>query len=230
MSESSVFQVFERLEKISSRNDMVSLLTGFYKGLDVFDAQTYTYLLQGRVAPLFIDKEFNFSERSALKVLSNISEMYGLGIEVFALRDRLGDAGLVAYALAKKRDVEKSSVDIQELYENLWKMIHIEGMNSVKYKSDIFSELILKSSPTDAKFLTRIISGKLRLGCSDKTLLDVFSFLLVGDKGARSELDNAYGVVSDLGFVANIVCQDMAAKKKLKMLKDAMPTNFSSSC
>jgi len=223
MSESSVFQVFERLEKISSRNDMVSLLTGFYKGLDVFDAQTYTYLLQGRVAPLFIDKEFNFSERSALKVLSNISEMYGLGIEVFALRDRLGDAGLVAYALAKKRDVEKSSFDIQELYENLWKMIHIEGMNSVKYKSDIFSELILKSSPTDAKFLTRIISGKLRLGCSDKTLLDVFSFLLVGDKGARSELDNAYGVVSDLGFVANIVCQDMAAKKKLKMLKDAMP-------
>jgi DNA ligase 1 len=219
----SVFQVFERIEKISSRNEMVDLLVGFFKSLDVTEAQIYSYLLQGRVSPLFVDREFNFSERSVLKVLNNISEMYELGLDVFDLRSKLGDAGLVAYEVVKSVGKESSEIGIRNLYDSLWEIINTEGTNSVKLKSDIFSDLILKSSPVDAKFLTRIVSGKLRLGCSVKTILDTFSFLLAGDKSARGILDNAYGVITDLGFVANLVCEESENEEKLRKLSELKP-------
>ncbi len=223
MSGNSVFQIFERLEKTSSRNEMVDLLVGFYKSLDIYQAQIYTYLFRGRVVPLFIDKEFNFSERSALKVLDNMSKMHELDLDVFKLRSKLGDSGLVAKELAQSRGKKVSDFDVNRVYEGLWDLINIEGSNSVSAKADIFSELISKASPVDAKFLTRIVSGKLRLGCSEKTILDAFSFFLVGDKSARGDLDNAYGVVSDLGFVCNVVFNDIELEKKLKKLREASP-------
>jgi len=223
MSKYPVFEIFERLEKTASRNEKVELLVNFYKGLDAFEAQIYTYLFKGRVVPLFVDKEFNFSEKSALKVLDNISKMYNLNINVFKLRSKLGDAGLVAKELMEVKGVKKTNLDIKEIYEKLWELINIEGTNSVKGKSDIFSELILKSSPIDAKFLTRIISGKLRLGCSDKTILDAYSFFLVGDKSIRDDLNNAFGVVSDLGFVCNIVFSKGDLEEKLKKLRSITP-------
>ncbi len=223
MSEKSVFHIFEKLESTASRNEMVEILLGFYKSLDVVEGQIYTYLFKGRLVPLFVDREFNFSERSALKVLENINGMYNLGVDVFKLRSKLGDAGLVAKELLEKKGRVESDFDINHVYENLWKLVGTEGSSSVKGKSDIFSALILSSSPQDAKFLTRIISGKLRLGCSDKTILDAFSKFLVGDKSARDELDNAYGVVSDLGFVCNIVFSDIALEEKLEKLRKIAP-------
>ncbi len=223
MSKKPVFHVFEKLESTNSRNEMVEILLGFYKSLDVVEAQIYTYLFKGRIVPLFVDKEFNFSERLALKVLENISGMYDLGIDVFKLRGKLGDAGLVAKELLEKKGKVESNFDINYVYENLWKLANTQGLSSVKGKSDVFSALILNSSPQDAKFLTRILSGKLRLGCSDKTILDAFSKFLVGDKGVRDELDNAYGVVSDLGFVCNIVFSDIDLEKKLEKLRKIAP-------
>ncbi len=223
MSNYSVFQIFERLERTASRNEMVELLSGFYSPLGVEDVQMYTYLLQGRLAPLFVNKEFNFSERSALKVLDNICKMHELKLEVFELRSKLGDSGLVAKELVEKMGKKSSDFTVKEVYEKLWKLVDAEGTHSVKVKSDIFSELILKSCPVDAKFLTRIISGKLRLGCSDKTVLDTYSTFLAGDKSVRDELNNAYGVISDLGFVANIVFEKKSFETKLKFLKEAKP-------
>ncbi len=223
MSKCPVFEIFEHLEKTTSRNEMVELLVNFYKGLDASQAQIYTYLLKGRVVPLFVDKEFNFSEKSALKVLDNISKMHNLNIDVFKFRSKLGDAGLVAKKLIEIKGNDKSNFSVKEVYEKLWELVEIEGTSSVKAKSDVFSELILKSCPTDAKFLTRIISGKLRLGCSDKTILDAYSFSLVGDKSVRDELNNAFGVVSDLGFVCNIVFSNIDLEKKLKKLNNIVP-------
>jgi len=223
MSKYPVFEVFERLEQTASRNEMVEILVEFYKSLEISEAQMYTYLFKGRVVPLFVNKEFNFSEKSALKVLDSISKMHDLDLDVFKLRSKLGDAGLVAKELIEKKGKKNPDFEVKEIYEGLWKLINIEGTNSVKAKADVFSQLILKSSSTDAKFLTRIISGKLRLGCSDKTILDAYSCFLVGDKSVRDELNNAFGVVSDLGFVCNIVFSEIDLEEKLERLKKASP-------
>jgi DNA ligase 1 len=202
----SNFSIFEEIESIDSRNEMTTRLVNLFSSLDTKDAQIYTYLLQGRVAPLFVDKEFGFSEKSAIKALNNIVGRLDLQLDVKNLREKLGDAGLVAQEIMKSKGYISSKLNIQEVYEEFWRMIEVQGANSVKYKSEIFINLVMKSSPVDAKFITRIVSGKLRLGSSDKTLLDAFSFILAGDKSARKVLDYAYGVVSDLGFIANIVC------------------------
>lgn len=223
MSKNSVFDIFELLEKTSSRNEMIDILVAFYSSLNLSEAQIYTYLFAGRVVPLFVDREFHFSEKLALKVLENINKMYDLGLNISKLRNDLGDAGLVAKEVVETKGIIHSKFKVEDVYEKFWELIHIKGVNSVKLKSSVFSDLILSSSPVDAKFLTRILSGKLRLGCSDKTILDSFSFFLVGDKSIRAELDNAYGVISDLGFVCNMVFDDISLDLKLKKLKKVTP-------
>lgn len=209
-----VFDIFEKLEKISSRNEMTDVLSGFFKGLDGESAQIYAYLLQGRVCPLFVDREFNFSEISALKVLESICILRGLNLNVYQLRDELGDAGLVAERVFTSLN-SMSSYTIRELYDSLWSLILYEGKDSVKYKSNKLAELLNKSDSIDAKYLIRLISGKLRLGCSDKTLLDAFSFLLSGSKDARDGLSRVYGTMSDLGHIAGLVVGKEAEDKKL---------------
>lgn len=216
----SNFSVFEEIENIDSRNEMTSKLVDFFLSLNSKEAQIYTYLLQGRVAPLFVDKEFGFSEKSAMSALTSAVHEANLKLDVKKLRNKLGDAGLVAEEVIEATGKKSSGLNVEELYSELWRMIGVQGTNSVKHKSEIFVNLVMNSSPVDAKFITRIVSGKLRLGCSDKTLLDAFSFILVDDKSARKVLDNAYGVVSDLGFISNIVC---GSKDGLEILSDIKP-------
>ncbi len=219
----SIFSVFENVESIDSRNEMVSVLVEFFSSLDQTEAQIYTYLLQGRVAPLFVNAEFNFSERSAMKVLEDINRVYEIGLDVEQLRIDYGDAGSVAQEVLEKKGQVESVYNVLELYDYLCSVVNAVGVNSMKHKSEMFSTLLQKSSPVDAKFLTRLVSGKLRLGCSSKTLLDTFSFLLVSDKSLRKDLDKAYGMVSDLGLLANIVCSSSSYNEKADKLASMEP-------
>jgi DNA ligase-1 len=56
--------------------------------------------------------------------------------------------------------------------------------------------------PLSARYLVRIPVGKLRLGFSDKTILDAFSWMETGDKSKKAVLEKAYQVVPDVGVLA----------------------------
>jgi len=60
---SRVCNVFNTLEGTDSRNEMTEILSNFYKELDSLDAQILSYLTLGRVAPLFVNSEFNYSQK-----------------------------------------------------------------------------------------------------------------------------------------------------------------------
>ena len=50
--------------------------------------------------------------------------------------------------------------------------------------------------------MARIPVGKLRLGFSDKTILDALSWMEVGDKSRKSQLEKAFQVIPDVGILA----------------------------
>src|SRR5581483_2480861 len=64
------------------------------------------------------------------------------------------------------------------------------------------SYLFMSLDPLSAKFVTRIILGKLRLGFSDMTIIVALSWMQVGDKSLRTILENAYNVCADIGLIA----------------------------
>lgn len=202
-------ELFEKIEKISSRNDMATLLVDFLERCDLEESQIVSYLILGRIAPVFVDSDFNYSERSILNVLSSYS-----GQKLVDLRKNVGDIGDTVSIMSEKLALKGENLSITEIYTILWKIANTKGAGSIKAKDLIILECIKRLSPLESKYFVRIVCGDLRVGLNAKSLLDVYSILLRGDKSARGILDHAYGVCPDSGYIASIVKRVKAGEEE----------------
>lgn len=196
-------QFFEKIEGISSRNDMALEMSKFLKSCNKQEAQILSYLMLGRVAPLFVNAEFNYSEKSLTNLLSEYT-----GKDIAKSRKEIGDIGDTVQKIWGEYSKKPSGQGILEIYQILWDIVNTKGESSVQKKNKIVLECLKKLSPLESKYFVRIICGELRLGLNAKSLLDVFSIYLVGDKGMKDILEHAYGVCADIGYIAGIVVGD----------------------
>ena len=90
-------ETFDELERTSSRRQLTTLLANLLRQVDAEEIAEVTYLLQGRVAPLYEPIEFGLGERTIEKALA---QAYGVdaGGSTAALR-AAGDLGLVVEEL-----------------------------------------------------------------------------------------------------------------------------------
>lgn len=224
-----ITELFERIEKTSGRNDMTAILTEMYPRLDFEEAQIFTYMLDGRVAPYFIDAEFNYSEKSVLTAIGEYGKVHNLNFNSEENRKVSGDIGLTLSIfhneLEKKQAKDNlEGFQLKEVYEILWSIVRCEGNGSVAKKNDIFLNSLKRMSALESKFFARIVVGKLRLGASVKSILDALSILASGSKELRELLDFSYGFTSDSGFLAATVVKNLslgleAVVKELEKIK-----------
>ncbi|MCB9790915.1 ATP-dependent DNA ligase [Candidatus Nomurabacteria bacterium] len=208
--------LLEKIEQTSSRNEITEFLVEFISKSEIRDVQIAMYLIQGRVAPLFVDSEFNFSEKSLLKVFKDLVRQEKISINTDQLRNELGDIGLVASELFNKVSKSRGKKSLHDVYENLWSLTNAVGTGSQAKKTHHVLSILHHFSPLEAKYYSRIVAGKLRLGASDRTVLDSLSFIFGGDKSNRDLLDDSYGVDPDLGLIAyNTVLKKTSSKKPM---------------
>lgn len=200
MTFTELSKILQTIENTSSRNEMTGLLVSLYKSLYIKEVAIVSYLLQGRVAPYFVNSEFQVSE----KILLDVAERIG-GKVVLKLREELGDIGLVFEKVLGDGDKE---IEIVQVYEDLWKIVNTKGTGSAQSKVNQLLKLFENIGGVSGKYLSRMVCGNLRLGASDKTLLDTYSMILSEDKSVRDYLDHAYGVSADIGYIAEIVMKN----------------------
>lgn len=205
---SRVCEIFNNLESTASRNEMTSILSSFYKDLNKEDSQILSYLILGRVVPFFVNKEFNYSEKSFVSLLGDILKVGGRKENIGKKRNELGDIGDTLEYFVKELKYKSGGLFLEEIYEILWKIVKTYGTGSVEKKNGIIADTLKKLSPLEAKYFARIVCGSLRFGVNSKTLLDVFSFVVQGDKGIREELDRAYGAYADIGYICSLVVEN----------------------
>ncbi|MDD4382301.1 MAG: ATP-dependent DNA ligase [Candidatus Dojkabacteria bacterium] len=203
---------FNTIEKTSSRNEMSLILSNLLKELDKNEASILCYLVQGRVAPLFVKSEFNFSQKSFLKILE-ILHKEKLGKKYM----EMGDIGTLSEYVSEILEYKESGLSLIDLYNSLWEIVKTQGTGSSEKKFDLIIKLLKRMSPLESKFLARIICGELRLGFSSKSVLDSISIMLSGDKGLREQLDRAYGVSTDLGYICSLAKENESKLSTLKI-------------
>ena len=100
----------------------------------------------------------------------------------------------------------QASYTIQEIYDRLCALEKLSGEGSQAQKIDALVHLFRQLSADEAKFVVRIILGKLRLGFSDMTkLIDALSWMLAGDKSLHAAIEDAYNRSADLGHIAALI-------------------------
>jgi len=204
MKFSKLTTYFERIEKTASRLEMTQVLAELYKELTPEELEKTVYLLQGRVVPAYEKIEFGMAEKTIVKaVISALS----LDKSYFEAENRkLGDVGKTTESFKNQYiSFEAKDLTVLEVYHELYRMATVSGNGSQEIKINILSLLVRQLDPLSCRYVVRIPAALLRLGFSDMTVLDAYSWMLSGDKSLRLQIEQAYHVRPDLGFIGRTI-------------------------
>lgn len=203
----------DKLERTSSRIKITEILSNLFKKAGKSEIDKVVYLSLGSLAPPYEEVVFNIAERMMIQV---IAEAYSKDSKkVSAYYKQKGDLGSVAQELARGKG---KGLSVSKVYERLLKIAQDEGEGSQERKIKQTAELLSQLDPVSAKFVARIPLGRLRLGFSDKTVIDALSWMRRGDKTAKEELEKAYYVLPDVGLLAKKV-KVLGVRKAVKLPK-----------
>jgi DNA ligase-1 len=196
----TVATYFECIEKTSSRLEMTKLLAELLHEATPSEASIICNLSLGQLNPPYIGTQFNIAEKNIIKMLAHFLQLSESTVKEHARK--LGDLGSVVEAYEWPVQDEPT---VHQVYDALHVLEAVSGTGSHDEKGKQLSVLIEKLDPLSAKYVLRIILGKLRLGFSDMTIVDALSWLEAGDKSLRDTIEDAYNVCADIGFIASML-------------------------
>lgn len=229
-----VAEVFDRLEATSSRLEMTDILAEFFQGLDPETLASVVCLTQGKLHPDFIPQKLGMADRMIIKALAFTGGYDEAEAEL--LYQKEGDLGTVAEEIVshkKQTTLFSQPLSLERVMGNLEKIENAEGRSSQTLKVKLLADLLHDAEPLSARYLSRLVSGRMRLGAASMTILDALA-LGLADKEDRPEIERAFNISSDLGMVAkNLAEGGMEAVRAMRvqpgnplrvMLAERLPT------
>jgi len=217
---SELSRFFERIEKNSSRLEITKILAELFNKLNSEEIAKVVYLLQGRVGPAYKGIDFGMAERTIIK-----SAMSALNIDRSYFEKEFkksGDLGATVESFKKiYTSFEEKDMEVLTVFDFFYRVATATGNGSQDVKTSLLAQLIRQLDPLSGRYLVRLPTGIIRLGFSDMTVLDAYSWMLKGDKSLRSIIETAYHVRPDLGFIGKIL-----KEKGIKGLKEIEPEVF----
>lgn len=218
-------EVLLQIEKISSRNEMMEILAELLRKVGEEEINQVVNLLLGQLKPKYTRLEFNLAEKMVVRAIRQAQNEFEQK-QIESLYKELGDLGEVAEKVLSKQKIA-NYVGIGEIYQELTKIAEDSGVGSQERKIGALAKLIGSISGVEAKYVVRIILGKLRLGFSDKTILDAISYMAKGSKEAKAELEAAYQIAPDVGEIARLIKQGgvekLAAQIQVELGRPVIP-------
>lgn len=192
-------QYWEKIETTASRNEMTIIIAELFSVISVDEMSSVCNLCLGKLQPSYSSFEFNISEKTIAEVISRIAHRSRQETaDIFAEKGDWGD--VIAEVITK----DAHDLEINEVYAQLFELASIEGVGSQELRIKKLISLLSQLSSLSAKYVVRIILKRLRLGFSDMTILDGLSWMEVGTKELRPQIEIAYNISADIGRVATV--------------------------
>ncbi len=207
MEYSIITDTYAKIEATSKRLEMTEYLVQLLKRTPTDLIRKVAYLTQGKLYPDFVGIELGMAEKM---VIAAIARTIGVSRQkVGQVYNTTGDLGSAVEVLKTTtptaRLMASTNISVTKVYEVLDRIAHTAGKGSVEAKINLLTRLITDSTPEEAKYLIRTITGRLRLGIGDMTFLDALAIAFGGGKEARQDVEKAYNMSSDLGSVAETI-------------------------
>ncbi|MDR3282026.1 MAG: ATP-dependent DNA ligase [Candidatus Methanoplasma sp.] len=202
---SELASAFERLDATSSRLEMTSILSEFFRSLDPGSLRDAVYLSQGKLHPDYFPQEFGMADKLVLRAVAMASAKPYEEVEKLWIKE--GDPGTVAELLIKGRGqmtLFSEPLTLERVVNVLTSIENTEGKDSQDKKMKQLFLLLRESGPVESKYLCRIVTGRMRVGAGAMTILDALSEAFATREG-RPDVERAYNVTCDLGLVAKTI-------------------------
>jgi len=209
---SVVADYYGRLEALSGRNEMTDVLAELLLKTPRGELAMLAYMTQGKLRPDYEGVEVGMAEKMALRAVGSATGRPAK--DVYDTYVKAGDIGTAAEKLLDRRSqgtLFSERLTLKRVYETLLRIARHGGEGSVETKQRELVSLLNDATPQEARFIMRTVTGELRLGVADYTVLDACATAYLGGKGERPKIERAYNVHPDLGFIVT-----SAAEKGLK--------------
>jgi DNA ligase-1 len=191
---------FGRLEQTPGRLASTRIAAGLLDRATQSERGLIGYLLQGQLRPPYEAVEFGVGERLLIRVLARASGQ--TDARITRRYKQLGDLGLVAEAVMA--GPRRGPLSVERAYDALLEVARAGGAGAVEQKIRRLSALLQQATPIEARYLVRIVQGRLRLGVGDATILEAAAAGALGDRARKSLIEQAYNVRCDLGEVVKL--------------------------
>lgn len=213
---SEVADLFDRIEAEPSRLAMTSILSDFFRNAPKERLADIVYLIQGKLRPDFYPQVLGMSDKLVIKAVAATAGMPEQEVTAAVIKE--GDPGTAAEKLISKKKqmtLFSNPLTLERVLKSLRDIENAEGKDSQNKKTKILSNMLHDSGPAEARYLCRIVTGRMRVGAGAMTVLDALAEAFAS-KEDRPEIERAYNVTCDLGLVAETVgTGGMDAVKKI---------------
>ena len=203
-----IASAYEKIEATTKRLEMTDHLVELLRQTPRNLIDKVVYLTQGKLYPDFVGIEIGVAEKLAIRAVVKAT-----GHSQKEIEDNLkksGDLGKTAQKFLEEKaqaQLFRRPLTAEKVYGTLDKMAKATGAGSMDLKIDLLAGLLANASPQEARFIVRTVTGQLRLGIADMTVLDALAVAYGGGKEAREDVERAYNISSDLGKVAKAVVE-----------------------
>lgn len=207
MDFTDIAKMFDRLESTSARLEMTAILADFFKDCNPDDLRSIIYLSQGKLHPDFYGVELGMADKLVLRAIAFTSGTKDSKVEEMWVKE--GDPGAVAEKLIgtkKQMTLFSEPLTLDRVVKGLTLIETAEGKDSQDKKMKHLANLLHDSRPLEARYLCRIVTGRMRIGASTMTILDALS-IAFATKEDRESVERAFNVTCDLGLVAETICR-----------------------
>ena len=218
MQFSKLAEMFDRLESTSSRLEMTDILSAFFRTVEPAELRQVIYLSVGRLHPEFYPQELGMADKLVLKAIASVSGRTPKEVEDLWIKT--GDPGEVAETLiSKKKQMTLFSepLTFQAVVEGLTLIETATGKDSQDRKMKHLSRMLHDSGPVEARYLCRIVTGRMRVGAGAMTVMDALA-MAFATKEQRPDIERAFNITCDMGLVAETVAEGgIEAVKKISV-------------
>ncbi len=223
---SDVAAVFDKIEKKSGRLEMTDTLAELFKRAGEGEIDKLVYIIQGILAPSYEGIDLGLGERFAIAAIASAAGYSPVEVERnFKKSGDLGDTAEALLSKKKQMALSTSEMGVTDVYDSMMRIARASGSGSQEHKIKYLVETLNNASPLESRFIVRFVVGSLRLGVGDPTILDALSVAKAGDRSLREQLERAYDVCADMGYVARLFYHDQGSIRKftVRPFKPLMP-------
>ena len=199
-------RAYEELEGTQKRLEMRRILVELIRPIRPPDLDRVLYLSQGLLRPEYEGVELGVADSLARRAVATATATEEASVGRLAKTS--GDLGTTTANLLEKvrRLGSEEPLTVASVYAELLRIAEAKGPGSQESKVAILSELLVRSTPLEGKYLVRFVLGTLRVGVREMTILDALAEAFAdGSKAARATIEGAFNLSSDLGRVAGVL-------------------------
>ncbi|XP_048575636.1 DNA ligase 1 isoform X2 [Nematostella vectensis] len=178
----AVARTFEIIEDTSARLKIMSILSNFFRSVIALtpnDLLPCVYLCLNKLAPAYEGIELGIGDHILMKA---VSEATGRSLSQIKadLADK-GDLGLVAEASRSNQRTmfAPPKLTAASVYSKLKDIALFTGHSSTGKKVDIIKGMFVACRHSEARYLIRSLSGKLRIGLAEQSVLTALAHSVV---------------------------------------------------